>query len=326
MATREAGESPRRAGTVSDANAANAIAAPGWVTDAVGQDLAAARRVPWGFTNETWAATTAHGVRCAVTRMSSPATAAEIIRRGPEVARRLASVGLEMPVPIASRSRAEQGVVVSTWIEGAPGIAKLGEPGGPEAIGRALGDAWRRLAAVDPSGLGLDDRWARPLGLQGAARSWLDGLRDDLAAPVASAIAVRLDGLALHPGRVGFVHGDLVPANVLLRSPRPPALLDLEAVRVGDRLLDAAWFRWIVRYHHPDLEPVAWLAFAKAAGIDAGGRAIANLLAALPTVRILEILAESPLDEQARLRWLEQLATTVGRGMAGEEGFEPSVS
>jgi aminoglycoside phosphotransferase (APT) family kinase protein len=320
MAAREAAERPRTAGAPSAAGAGSAAGVPEWVTDALGRGLSDARRMPWGFTNETWAATPADGIRRAVTRMASPAVAAAIIRRGPEVARRVASVGLEMPVPIASHSHAEQGVVVSAWIEGAPGIARLGEPGGPEAVGRALGDAWRRLGGVDPSGLGLDDRWARPLDLRDVARGWLAGLRHELAAPVASAVEVRLDGLALYPGRAGFVHGDLVPANVLLRDPLPPALLDLEAVRVGERFLDAAWFRWIVRYHHPELEPVAWLAFVRAAGIDARGHAIAAILAALPTVRILEILGESRLGEQTRLRWLEQLAASVGRGVAGEEG------
>jgi aminoglycoside phosphotransferase (APT) family kinase protein len=313
MVAREPSERPRTAGALSAAGAANALGVPEWVTAALGQDLSDARLVPWGFANETWAATPPDGIRRAVTRMASPAVAAEIICRGPEVARRLASVGLEIPVPIASHSHAEQGVVVSAWIEGAPGIARLGEPGGPEAVGRALGDAWRRLGEVDPSGLGLDDRWARPLDLRDVARGWLDGLRHELAAAVATAVEVRLDELALYSGRVGFVHGDLVPANVLLRDPQPPALLDLEAVRVGERFLDAAWFRWIVRYHHPELEPVAWLAFVKAARIDAGRRAIATLLAALPTVRILEILGDSRLVEQARLRWLQQLAASVGR-------------
>jgi aminoglycoside phosphotransferase (APT) family kinase protein len=319
MAAREAAEKPRNTRTPSAASAASAAGVPEWVTGALGQDLSDARRVPWGFTNETWAVTPADGIRRAVTRMASPAVAAAIIRRGPEVAGRLASVGLEMPVPIDSHSHAEQGVVVSAWIEGTLGIARLGEPDGPATVGRALGDAWRRLGGVDTSGLGLDDRWARPLDLRDVARGWLDGLRHELAAPVATAVEVRLDELSPYPGPVGFVHGDLVPANVLLRDPQPAALLDLEAVRVGERFLDAAWFRWIVRYHHPELEPLAWLAFVKAAGIDAGRREIAALLAALPTVRILEILGESRLGDHSRLRWLEQLAASVGRGVAGEE-------
>jgi aminoglycoside phosphotransferase (APT) family kinase protein len=245
--------------------------------------------------------------------MASPSEAAAAIGRGPEIARRLAGVGLEAPVPIASRSLTGRGVVVSTWIEGTPGMARLGSPEGAEAVGRALGAGWHALAAVDPSGLGLDDLWARPDDLEGAARRWLELARADLGVSAAARVVARIGGLAVllrdRPAR--FVHGDLVPANVLLREGRGAALLDFEASRVGDALLDAAWFSWIVRYHHPEIHARAWAAFAEAAGLRASEAAVRQLLATLPVVRILEILEDRDLSPGARARWLDHLHAIV---------------
>jgi aminoglycoside phosphotransferase (APT) family kinase protein len=107
------------------------------------------------------------------------------------------------------------------------------------------------------------------------------------------------------------VHGDLVPANLLLRD-GANVLLDLEAARIGDPLLDAAWFRWIVAYHHPELVPAAWAAFAGAAGIATSDATVRALLDAYPVLRILEILAGPGVGPSARGRWLRQLEQGVG--------------
>ena len=89
------------------------------------------------------------------------------------------------------------------------------------------------------------------------------------------------------------------------------ALLDLEAVRVGERLLDAAWFRWIVRYHHPVIEPAAWAGFVAASRLDRDDRGVGELIHILAVVRILEILARPVLDAAARARWVDQLRAGV---------------
>jgi aminoglycoside phosphotransferase (APT) family kinase protein len=119
----------------------------------------------------------------------------------------------------------------------------------------------------------------------------------------------RLGGL-LAGRRPGLVHGDLVPANVLIREAGPTALLDLEAVRLGEPLHDAAWFAWIVRFHHPAIAPAAWESFAAAGGIDTGDAAAAGLLEVLPTARILEIVAALA-GGPARIRWMEQLQANL---------------
>src|SRR5690349_3105487 len=96
-----------------DATAATATI-PVWVTAALGADLTDAIRVPWGFTNETWGATTSTGERYAVTSMGS--AAAFVLRHGPEIACRVGAAGIRMPAPLPPRSNAAQGVVVSAWV------------------------------------------------------------------------------------------------------------------------------------------------------------------------------------------------------------------
>ena len=111
--------------------------------------------------------------------------------------------------------------------------------------------------------------------------------------------------------RPGFVHGDLVPVNLLVHHGDLAALLDLEAARVGERLLDAAWFSWILRYHHPAMEPAASAAFASEAGPGWIDERTAALWTVLPSVRILEILERRPVQSAARPHWLSQLRASV---------------
>ena len=289
--------------------------APAWAVAALGPECVDAVRLPWGFTNETWTATAPDGIRYIATRMASLQVAAAVIGRGPEIARRLGGAGVRTPVPIAARSNVAAGVVVSERLDGAPAMLRLGDPAGAAVVGRALGWVWRRLAAVDIDGLALDDTWARPGELAEAAATWLDLIRHDLGQSVSAGFERQIGGVErlLRARSPRFVHGDLVPVNVLLREDGQPALLDLEAVRAADPLLDAAWFRWIVGYHHPDAEEPAWSAFLDETGLDAGDPTIAALLDVLPVVRILEILAQPGLGSRARGRWLDQLIAIGGR-------------
>lgn len=301
--------------------------APGWVAAALGGDLVDVARLPWGFTNETWGATNPAGERHAATRMATREAAAFVLERGPEIARRAAAAGLKMPVPIATRSDAAAGVVVSAWIDGTPAMRLLVDADGATVVGTAIAAAWRRLRMVDVDGLELDATWASPARLAAAATAWcrtITGL--DPAATAGAHRAIELVAALPATEPASFVHGDLVPANLLLR-PGGDVLLDLEAARIGDGMLDAAWFRWIVGYHHPGLVAAAWSAFADAAGLPAGvaaggrvgdatpgqGPAVADrtVLDAYPVLRILEILATSRLDSDAQGRWLAQLEAAI---------------
>jgi aminoglycoside phosphotransferase (APT) family kinase protein len=294
------------------------VTVPAWVTAALGTGLTDVERLPWGFTNETWGASFPTGERFAVTRMVSERAAGFVIGRGPETARRLADAGLDVPVPDVGRSLRAERVVVSSWIEGAPAMLRLNGRGGAEAVGRAAALAWRRLADVDVAGLALDETWARPLVLAGAGKDWLDRARPEMGKRTAAAAERLIEAIgsaspvAPASARSAFVHGDLVPANILLRD-AAVALLDLESARIGDPLLDAAWFRWIVAYHHPALEPAAWGGFAAVAGLTDLSSWQKARLVAYPVLRILEILAEPDLPSIPRSRWLAQLDSATLR-------------
>ena len=94
-------------------------------------------------------------------------------------------------------------------------------------------------------------------------------------------------------------------------------ILDLETVRIGDPLFDAAWFSWIVRYHHPAAWPAAWAGFLEAAELSGPDDAAGALMLALPTARILEILANPTLTSASRSAWLAQLEAILAVVGAG---------
>ncbi len=286
---------------------------PDWLPGAFGGAAAQAVRLRWGFANETWAGRLPDGRRVAATLLADPA-AAERLRALIAVVRpRLVAAGLPVPAPIDAGPGVPADVVIAEFVDGIPGPEILGRADGPTAIGTLLGSAWRRLGTVDPAGTGLPDRWTSADRLLVLAAGWSAIVSHDLAAPDRDRLDAVLGTLPeLLVGRpAGVVHGDLVPANILVADGRLVALLDLEAARLADPLLDAAWFDWIVRYHHPREEPAAWAAFAAEAGIERSDPTIDGLLHAYPIVRILEILDDIGAADAARPRWLGQLTAAL---------------
>ena len=287
--------------------------APAWLVDAVGgAAIVAAVRLSWGFSNETWRVETADGLRLTVMRPARQDAAAGLRRILTLAGPRLAAAGIPVP-EVVDLPGAGPGIVVTRFVEGRPAAELLGEPGGPAAMGALLGTAWQRLGSVDPAGLPLDASWSTPIELASHARRWAASAEGRLAPDQ----RCRVDGWisrlpSLLDGRsIGFVHGDFVPVNVLVDGGRLAALVDLETARVGDRLLDAAWFRWIVGYHHPAALPAAWTAFADGAGLDERDAATRALLDILPSLRILEILADDGLNEPQLGHWTAMLSAAL---------------
>lgn len=287
--------------------------APAWITAALGEGVRDVARMSWGFTNESYAATAVDGRRVVATRFVDANAARRVLLIGPATAARLAEVGLRTPVPLPELSDGRMSIVVTERVEGVPAAELLDRPGGSTVVGRALGEAWSALGRLEPGGLDLDDLWARPRDLAQASVRWLEKVADGLSSSRAEVARERVANLAhlLADRRPGFVHGDLVPVNLLVDQGRTAAILDLEAVRLGERLLDAAWFDWIVRYHHPDVRMRAWSAFTAAAGIEERDGSIRELLDVLPLVRILELLANPSLDDRRRTGWLEHLVARI---------------
>jgi hypothetical protein len=135
-----------------------------------GRELRDPRRLRWGFSHETWAASVADRVLVA-TLMDDAASARAIVDRGPELARRLGAAGVRSPAPDVRASRPDLGVVVAAYVEGTPGIEIMVDEAGARLVGGAAGRGWARLASVDPSGLRLDDLWTRPTALRDSAGS-----------------------------------------------------------------------------------------------------------------------------------------------------------
>jgi aminoglycoside phosphotransferase (APT) family kinase protein len=138
---------------------------------------------------------------------------------------------------------------VAPWLPGrAAGDPLAGEPLGFDAVAgaAALGGFVRALRAVDPTGGPVKDGTGR-----GAPLARLD---DDVRAAVA-ACGDRIDGratlrawdraLAAPPSSaLGWIHGDLMPGNLLAHGGRLAAVIDWGALGVGDPAADLppAWW------------------------------------------------------------------------------------
>ena len=300
-------------------------AAPAWVRAAFDEVVIDAAQLPWGFRNETWLAVLADGRRFAASRLVDRRDAAVVAARMAAVQPRLVAAGLPVPALAQPRTTGVRGVLISPFQDGVPGAELLREPTGPAVVGSILGSAWRKLALADPVGLGLPDLWATPDRLVPAAREWLAALASGLPRADRARLAGAIEALpGLHDGRpAGIVHGDLVPANVLVRDGVLVALLDLEFVRLGDPRLDAAWFDWIVWFHHRLIHRVAWEAFAVAGGIGLGDAATQEAVRVLPAIRLLEILHDLERGDPARPRWLEHLGAWLAGRDRRPPGLEP---
>ena len=85
------------------------------------------------------------------------------------------------------------------------------------------------------------------------------------------------------------------------------------SVRGGSptRRFDAAWWGWVVRYHHPAVWSAIWPTFLAAAGLPTGG-AESTAIRALQLLQVLELAAEAGANAAQRETWLERLAVISG--------------
>jgi aminoglycoside phosphotransferase (APT) family kinase protein len=248
--------------------------------------------------------------RLAISRLLDPGASGRIRAIVPV----LAAGGI--PVPALVDIGEPPGYVVSEFVDGAPGSTLLDEPRGPAVVGAALGGAWAALRGVDASAADLSDAWTDTPRLASSSRARVRRLSERLA----SEEIATLDGdIAELPGLLagrepGVVHGDLAPVNVLIRDGAIAALLDVEFVRLAEPVLDAAWFHWIVTFHHPAEAGAAWGAFVAASGLDvADDPQVRGLLRILPRIRILEILDDDRLTEASADHWLGMLHASLSR-------------
>ena len=227
----------------------------------------------------------------------------------------MAAPGLRAPAVLDGDPAADPPFLLTAFVPGRSGGEMLGTAADAAVLGRGAGEAARALAGVSPRDLrtALPRTWAAPGGLRGAAERWL------AVAPVEPrdraiflGILDRIPGLFDRPPVLA--HGDLAPVNLVLDGERLVGLLDLERLRVSPVGFDAAWFRLMVRHHHPERWAAAGPAFLPAAGpggSPGGWPGELRRLDDLAVLACLEAAASLPRRAPARTDWLARAGAIV---------------
>jgi hypothetical protein len=299
----------------------------------VGAPVIGAERPAWGFANRTTIVTLVDGRRWVVQELQDPVAGRAVVARARLLADRLAGAGIAVPgvvaavpgvvaaVPgdVAAVPGASGPLLVTVFVAGQLGPALLGTDREAAALGSLMGDAQRRLAAVDVTGLRLPTTWAQPERLAAVSRRRLDRVAGRLDRRTASVVEQAIQEHAGLPpsGPPVFAHGDFAPANVIVSNGRLAALIDFEYARLADPLFDAATFHWLTFHFHPARAEAAWGAFADAAGMATGvddGPSLQAALGRLRLLRILELVEVAGRRGPAmRDRWLSLLAAAASR-------------
>jgi aminoglycoside phosphotransferase (APT) family kinase protein len=264
---------------------------------------------PWTASTRTERVTLADGRRVVIQRAVGGAAARATIGRRIRLGRLLPAIAPWLPVPEVRGGEATgpRPCVVTGFVPGISGRELLADDRGAAQLGRLMGELAAGLARVPTRGLRLDGRWGDPERLAGAADRWLKASAPDLGAGGARALERLLRRLPreLAGAAPVFAHGDLAPVNILVRDGGVVALLDFERARLAHPFFDAAWWRWIVRHHHPERWEAAGPAFLEAAGLE-DSPATARRLDLLAALQCLEMLHRARRAE-ARREWAARL-------------------
>lgn len=159
------------------------------------------------------------------------------------------------------------------------------------------------------------DRGSGPGELAEANAGWLAALDVDLLPRTRKETRQALDVVVAAwdddmTWQLGVSHGDFAPVNVIFGLDGNLVVLHLDDIQPGPRLLDVAWWGWVVCYHHPVAWARSWSTFVAAAGLEPGPRLDAAATA-VARVRLLERAATAP-DTRVRSRWLQRLDQRTG--------------
>jgi len=201
----------------------------------------------------------------------------------------LAGCGIPVPTVLACFVIGATEVILFELVEGIPGPDLLDDPVRGPLLARAMGAQLALLSTADPGDHLTDTSWASAPVLVESVRSWCATLRERVP-PVAVRAARRR--VTAQVWRPVVVHGDFVPANVIVADGRIVALIDLAGVALGHPLLDAAWWALVVRHHHASLAPRLEPLLLASAGIPTAGPQ-ASLLPHVALLRAVELAADS---------------------------------
>jgi aminoglycoside phosphotransferase (APT) family kinase protein len=220
-----------------------------------------------------------------------------------------AAPGLPLPEVLGGDPEADPPIVVMAYVEGTTGDRLLSSREGAALLGRLAGNVAAAIAAVPAAAIGIrrPATWGDAGRLGSAARRWLRDAGPQLAPGRGESTLAVLEGIpALFDGPPVVAHGDLAPVNLVIDGGRLAGLLDLERLRLAPAGFDAAWFRLLVRHHHPSAWPSAGPALLAATGLP-DDRATASRLDDLAILACLEVLAGLPRQDPQRTTWATRL-------------------
>lgn len=266
---------------------------------------------PWGSSTRTQVVTLAGGERVVLQRGSRWRG----MRRRVRLARLLPARAPWIPWAelLSGDASGLSAYLVTAFAPGVQGGEMLWHDREAAALATHMGQLVPALARVPTAGLRLSSLWGSPERLVASAARWLARSEPILGPEAAAAVGPMV---AAVPRRLGahrpvFAHGDFAPVNVILRDGAIVALLDLERARLAHPLFDAAWWRLMVRCHHPDRWPAAGPAFFSAAGLGTGRRVIEQL-DLLAVLQCLEMIGSSHRRSPAtRAAWAGRLRTVL---------------
>lgn len=265
----------------------------------------------WGFTNVTAIVTLSSGRLVVLQRIAQLERAATILRLTHTLPELLILAGIPCPRLLMADLHVNPPLLVREYIPGMAANSMLGDDTRAIALATAMGSLLPRLShAQSPDW--LDHTWADPHTLAVAATIWLAEAQPLLSADTQAALAAELDILSSTwvAGQV-LAHGDFCPVNAIAVEETIVALVDLELARVAGPYFDAAWWGWVVRYHHPERWRGAWPHLLAAAGLPDTTQTARHVLA-LQRLRCLELLVSAQRQNLAATAdWVARLEETL---------------
>ena len=280
---------------------------------------------PGGPKNRTVLVTLADGRQLAVQEYSDRRIAENRLKAAEQLAGPLLEHGVPVPRVLHATLDDTPPWVVFEALPGEPGYVAADWDLSRSSflpIARDMGRLLRGFRALDPDAFDLPRLWTDVAALRLASEGWLAPLEPHLgvgdARSVREVIDAMPDLLADRPRVV--CHGDFGPQNVLVVNERISGLLDFEDARIGDPLLDVAWWAWLVRAHTPQAFARTWAPFLEAAETDDAEAGFDERVVTLAILLILETAERFRLSAPERHSgWAERISRTLawrGRPLA----------
>lgn len=276
-----------------------------WLT---GLPVIRVEHCPWGFENRTDRVELADGRCVIVQRVTNAARAPARFALTRRLHAPLSQVGILAPLQLHADPSAMPPFAVYACLPGDPANRLLATDAGARTLAEGMGALLPRLAHVVADE--LPDTWSDPQTLLNAAQEWRTLARAflDSESPALTALPGAIPDLFDAPPHMA--HGDFCPVNALAADDRITALLDLEFARLAPPLFDAAWWGWVVRYHHPERWHACWPVLLRAAGIP-DTLATQGRMQTLQRLRLLEQIASAVAYPDRARFWAARLQATL---------------